>query len=668
LSPKGFGKVARITSPDFIMKIHSSLPSAKTKEGAPFGFLNRWVVLQAFLVIGAVLWIYWPSMHGTWIGDDVWYISTNPLLRDPWRLWKAWFEPGSWVEFYPIEESVQWFQWLLWHNNTFGYHLTNVVLHIVSAFLVWRLLGKFGLRLAWLGALLFAVHPEAVDSVSEMVELKNTLSLPPFILAMCLYMDYVETQSRRSYLWAIALFLVAMLCKITMMLFPFIILLYVWWKRGGITWNDVKASLPFFLISLALGMTTIWSGQAYSHPIRNWDPGEAPLGGALFRLVLSGQVIAFYFSRFFLPINPLAIYAKWPVDPSQWVGFLPWPMIGLVIGCLWSKRRSWGRHALLGLGFFLINLFPFVGFHPISYMNYTWVLDHMLYIPMIGLIGLVAAACEKIDDQLPAAVRPWSICGLSLVLVLLTFQSHLYAGQFVSEEALARYNLRFVDNVELHNNLGVALLHRGADAEALQEFQLASRCNPHDAKVHFNTADVLLKTGRISEAVEAYYQSVADAPDKGEAHAALADTLFQAGRVPESVAQYREAIRLKFEVVMMYGRLGEGLFLEGKTAEGLQQFQRAVELEPDSSLAQYNLAKGLCKTGQVDAGIKRYRQAIRLNPDYAEAHNNLGIVLFRRGQVDQALEEFHRAVQANPNLPGVRNNLQLAEKSRATAP
>ena len=649
------------------MKTQLSSPSAKAGTGATLDFLNRYVILQALVIIGTIIWIYWPSLHGGWIGDDSWYLTNNPLLRDPWRLWKAWFEPGSWVEFYPIEESIQWFQWLLWHDNTFGYHVTNVVLHIVSSFLLWHLFTKFGLRFAWLGAVLFAIHPEAVDSVAEIVELKNSLSLPPFILAMCLYMDYEETKSRRCYLWAVVLFLVAMLCKITMMSFPLIILLYAWWKRGRISWDDIKASAPFFLISLALGMTGLWAGQVYAHPIKNWDPGEAILPGGLYRVALAGQIVAFYFSRFFLPVDPMPIYPQWAVNPSHWASFLPWLILIPVTAYLWSPRHGWGRHALLGLGFFVLSLLPFVGTHSISFMNFTWILDHVLYIPMIGLIGLVVAALGQISGLLPGSTRPWSVAFLLLVLVLMAIQSRSYSAKFINEETLDRYNLQFVDNSMLRNNLGSALLVRSAYPEAFQQFQLGLRCEPHSSKIDFNLGSLYWKTGRINEAIRAYQQSAVYAPDVGGTHGAMADTLFQAGRVPEAIEQYRQAIRLKFEMARMYGRLGEGLFLEGKKAEALQQFQHAVDLAPRSPLAQYNLAKALCNTGQVGEGIKHYRVAIALEPDYAQAHNNLGIALFHQGHADQALEEFHRAVEAEPDFADARNNLALAERSQAPA-
>ena len=70
------------------------------------------------------------------------------------------------------------------------------------------------------------------------------------------------------------------------------------------------------------------------------------------------------------------------------LAYTPWVVMAVVIGFLWVKRETWGRHALLGFGFFLIMLAPFWGLNWGAYMNVTWVLEHLLYIPILGLIGL----------------------------------------------------------------------------------------------------------------------------------------------------------------------------------------------------------------------------------------------------------------------------------------
>jgi len=250
------------------------------------------LILRAVVIAAAAFWVFWPIRHGQWIGDDDMYIISNPLLNDPARLWKAWFQPGSFIEYYPIEECVQWAQWQLWRNDTLGYHLTNIILHVISALLVWRLFSKFGLRLAWLGGLFFAVHPMMVDSVALVNELKAALSMPPFLLAMCFYMDFEKHGHRRNYWLALGLFVVAMLCKITMAMFPVVILLYAWWKRNRIGWGDLVASAPFFAISLVLGMTTIWAGNWYLKFNESYHD-DAPSAGFFSRLALVGQIISF---------------------------------------------------------------------------------------------------------------------------------------------------------------------------------------------------------------------------------------------------------------------------------------------------------------------------------------------------------------------------------------
>lgn len=474
-------------------------------------------LLWGLLIAAAVWWIYWPVRHGTWLMDDAVYFTANPLLQDPERLWKAWFEPGSFIEYYPVEETVQWIQWQLWHGDTLGYHVTNILLHIVDALLVWKLLSKFRLKLAWLGGLIFAVHPVQVESVAWIMELKNTLSLAPFLLAMCAWIDYDERRRPWDYGLSLGLFLVAMLCKISMAPFPVILLLYAWWKRGRIGWSDLRASVPFLAIALILGMTTLWAGDWYreSHP----QPGEVVLLGGFFsRMACVGLSLSFYFSKFFLPVGLAVIYPLWSLMPPSSIDFLPWPFFGAVLYICWKKRSSWGRHALLGLGFFGLNLVPFIGFMPASYMSATWVMDHFLYLPVIGLIGLVVAGLGRLETLLPQLVRYCGIAIVAAAMAGLAWHSRWYAGMFINLETLWTCVAQVEPGSWLaHNNLGYALAIAGRNAEAIEEFEKAASLNPNKASIYNNLGLSLLRVGRTSDAVEQFRQAVRIDPDFIEA-------------------------------------------------------------------------------------------------------------------------------------------------------
>jgi hypothetical protein len=356
------------------------------------------------------------------------------------------------------------------------------------------------------------------------------------------WIDYEERGRPRDYFLALGLFLVAMLAKISMALFPLMILLYAWWKRGRIGWSDLKAGAPFFAVSLVLGLTTILAGDWFREA-QLQSAASPEIGGFLARLALAGLSISFYFTKGVWPVEMLPIYPKWPVDPHALITFLPWPVLGGVICWLWSKRANWGRHALLGLGFFLINLAPFIGFNSVSYMAFTWVMDHFLYLPLIGLIGLAIAALEHIEGRVSGSMRPW-LAGMTVVaLALLAWESHDYAGMFIGPEKLWTYTVERNPTAWLaYNNLGTVLFETGRVPEAIEQFEKALQLNPNMVEAHNNLGLALVQTGRTSEAIEHYEQALKINPHFALAHTNLGNALSQAGRTSEAIDHYEQAL------------------------------------------------------------------------------------------------------------------------------
>jgi protein O-mannosyl-transferase len=566
--------------------------------------LPEWklVLIHAAIIIAAGLWIYSPALHGDWLGDDSLYISQNPLLNDPARLWKTWFQPGSFIEYYPLEETVQWVQWQLWGNDTFGYHLTNVILHIVSALLVWQLLSKFGLQLAWLGGLIFAIHPMMVESVAWISELKNCLSLPPFLLAMCAWIDYEERGRRADYLLALVFFLVAMLCKIGAAPFPAVILLYAWWKRGRIEWRDWLAGAPFLVIAMTLVLINLWASLSYTHSQLN-NSSVTEVGGFFFRLALAGQTLSYYFTICFWPLGPLPYYPQWKVDPSSLVQFLPWIVLSAAACWLWRRRRSWGRHVLLGLGFFILTLGPFLGFIPISYMDYTWVMDHFLYVPIIGLIGIVVAGIERVDVRLAASVHPFSTGTLTVIIGLLALESHWYTAAFTSAETFWNYVIdRNPGSAAAYENLGEVLLKAGDLEQAKERFDTAIRLKPEISEPYCNLAYVYMQQGQFSEAAEALRQALKRDPNDPVLHNNMGILLTQAGHIPEALGQFEQALRGHPFYAEAHNNMGHALLLAKRPSEAIKQFQAALQINPSYADARDNLNLALAQMRYVPAG------------------------------------------------------------------
>jgi protein O-mannosyl-transferase len=599
--------------------------SSKSKDGnsastavAPVKLQSpvRWRdLLPALLIVVVTSWIYWPVLHGDWLGDDSIYITRNLLLLDPDRLWKAWFQPGSFIEYYPIEQTVQWLQWKLWGTDTLWYHVTNVVLHVMGSLLVWRLLHKLGVRLAWLGGLIFAIHPMQVESVALINELKNTLSLPCFLLAMCHWIDFEESREMKQYVAAMAWFLAAMLTKITMAPFPLLILLYAWYLRGRIGGSDLKISAPFFVISIALAMVTVWSGQIYAEST-HLIFAEISLGGFFSRMALAGTSLAFYFSRCFLPIQPSIMYPQWEVNPPNPWQFLPWPVLGGLCALLWRRRQGWGKPALLGLGFFLIFIAPFLGFNQVSYMATVWVMDHFLYIPIIGFIGLTCAAWGLLDERLDRGPQRVAARGaICLVLALLAYESHGYAAKFVDDETIDRYTLEVNPQAWLARlNLGVDLDNKGAPTEAQTQLEAVLALHPNYPQAYLSLATVYAELGKVDEAQKQFEEAARMDPNDGQLYSLWGRASLEAGQVEKAIT-------------LLHTSLG---------------------LDPNNPPAHMYLGIALCQQGKIPEGLTELDEAIRLNPAGVEPYLNRGVALIHLGRTSEAASDFETVLRIDP--------------------
>jgi tetratricopeptide (TPR) repeat protein len=293
---------------------------------------------------------------------------------------------------------------------------------------------------------------------------------------------------------------------------------------------------------------------------------------------------------------------------------------------LWTKRHGWGRHALLGLGFFLINLAPCPGLipDPANNMSFAWVMDHFLYLPIIGLIGLTVAALGRTENQLSAPFRACGIGLVTVVLALMAFASHGYAALYLNSKTLWTYELRHNPGAWLaHNNLGSALLAEGQVSQAIEECEAALQINPSFAEAHNNLGDALLQAGRISEAIRECTLSLQLNSGYAEAYYNLGNGLLLANRPAEAIIQYEAAIRIKPDYAEAHNNLGSAFGQTGQLSEAMKQFELAVQINPDYFEAHYNLGNFLRRTGHLPEAMEQYKEVLRIRPDYAAAQNNL---------------------------------------------
>ncbi len=597
-------------------------------------------LLRILAIALACAWVYSPCLRGSWLWDDGLEIAQNPVLRmaDGW--WQPWIHPQG-MDYFPLKSSLQWVEWRLWGANPAGYHLVNLALHFASALLVWRLLARLGIRAAFLGGLLFAVHPLAVESVAWISEFKNTVSLPPLLLAAIAYVDCDRGGGRgplaRSLLWFVA----ALACKTSVVMFPTVILLYAWWRRGRIGAGDLGRAAPFFAAALALGAATFWF-QAH----RAIGIAGTPTG-LLARLAQAGWSIAAYARQCVWPTGLEPLYPSARVSAAAWV---PWLATAALLALFWLRRGGWGRHALLGSGWFLLNLVPVLGIVPMAYYRVSPRADHFAYLPLVGVVGLAAAAygavaraCAlRLGPTWAGRVLPAAVAGS--ILVALALSARAYAGAFVNEKALWSLAVDRNPGAWLgRNNLGKVLLQEGRPADAAGQFRLAIVLQPDSPETLANLGNALESLGRTEEARQEYAAALAIEPGFAGAHYNLGLSLLKARRLDEAADELRAALAADPGHAAAHNALGLALAGKGRIPEAMDEYRLALRLDPSLPEAHLNLGNALFRLGRLPDAVAEYREALRIYPEYAAAHANLGTALARQGRTSEADAEMEQA-------------------------
>lgn len=158
-------------------------------------------------------------------------------------------------------------------------------------------------------------------------------------------------------------------------------------------------------------------------------------------------------------------------------------------------------------------------------MRFVWVMDHFLYLPIIGLLGLAVAALGQLHERLQGRTRILEMGGIAVILVVLTFGSHRYAKVFVSSLAQWHYTIhRSPEAWPAHNNLGNTLLDAQRIPQAEEQYEEALLTNPDYPEAHNNLGIIFVNTGRLPEAIEQFKEALVLCPDLETAKNNLAIT------------------------------------------------------------------------------------------------------------------------------------------------
>jgi tetratricopeptide (TPR) repeat protein len=621
-----------------------------TKKSAPASAQK--ILILALLLIAATLIAYFPAWNGKPIWDDSAHI-TQPELRSAHGLVEIWTKPGATQQYYPLAHSVFWLEQKLWGDSVLGYHLINILLHGLSAFVLYRILHSLDIPGAWLGAALFALHPVQVESVAWISELKNTLSGLFFFLSILNYLRFDETRGRRLYAAAFVLFFAGLLCKTVIAPLPAVLLVVFWWKRGTISWKrDVVPLLPFFGLGIGAGLFTAWVERNLVGA-----QGSAFQLSILQRCLIAGRDFWFYLFKLLWPQNLIFIYPRWQIDAARWWQYLFPVGALLLLALLWKMRTRW-RGPLAAALIFLGLLFPALGFINVYPFLYSFVADHFQYLACAAPLALAGSGIALGLDTLDLTQKFWRRIVYGLLLVVLGFLTWQQSRQYIDIETLWRTTIaRNPDGWMAYSNLGSLMSARGNANEAISDFRKALELWPDQSKDHNNLGKALVQKGRMAEAMDEFQTALRISPNDPDAESNIGAALLQQGDTDGAISHLRQAVEKFPRHAEAHINLGNALLQTGQTGAAIEEYRKTLDLPFDHAESHYSIASALKQKGDVEAAIIQYRKALELRPDYANAHNNLGNALRQQGRIAEAVHEFEASLKSDPDSALAANNL-----------
>jgi tetratricopeptide (TPR) repeat protein len=660
--------------------------------------------LLALLLIALVFIAYARVFNAGFIWDDESHLTQNPCIIGPLGLKEVWTTTRA--VYYPLVLTTFWALHKVVGLTPWPYHLLNVLLHAGSAVLLWQVLRQLSIRGAWLGAALWALHPVMVQSVAWVTELKNTQSCLFYLLSIFCFLKWDDapwiarisriqdptnqgeavprapwrrTAGRSSMLFALSLcfFILATLSKPSAVMLPVVLALCVWWRIGRIPWRDIGRLAPFVLLSALASVWTILEQKFHAGAIgaewaQTWPE----------RLIIAGRAIWFYLAKLVWPHPLIFIYPRWEIDSSELTAYLPLlaALTGLLV--LWLVRAKWSRAVFFAAAYYVVSLFPVLGFFDVFFFRYSFVSDHFQYLASMGPLALAGAAittgctrlavaalrhrgappsslssdAETLQRSAVVTTPLLGLCGVLLLsLVFLTWQQ---TG--VYHDLVTLYTATLAKNPGCwmaHYNLGIALNDQGKTDEAIAHYQRAIKLRPSYAEAHYNLGRLLAQKGQLGDAVTHYEKALEINSADAEARNNLGVTLFGIGRVDDAIAYYQGALKIRPDYAEASCNLANALLSKGDLDGAIARYLACLALSPNQADAQYDLASALLRKGRTDEAISHYKKVLELRPESADAHANLGSAFLAKGRVRDAIGEYRNALRISSGNVAAQSNL-----------
>lgn len=598
---------------------------------------QKWLAI--LFIISVTAGVYYNSLKLPFIFDDINKIVRNADIKQLGNLKTRLIYPYD--ENYhiphrndpsrPLVYLTYTLNYYFGQLNPFGYHLVNVLLHLLNSILIFLLARKFifyafgknSVLLPFFTAVIFAVHTVNTSVVSYIFSRSDILSTFFYLLALLLFHPSSPPspprgegyntgkysagffRNRLPYIFSLICFLLALGSKQSALTLPAVILSFdlIFNGKKGVFRNKFL-HLPFWLILAAYliaryyyfgalgdleGMDALWDRYPY--------------------IMIQPYVIIRYLMFLLFPTG--LCYYHFLDTPETLLEFkLLAPATALLcvfIFLLWISRKKSSASKLIVFSalWFFITISPTSSFFPTT----TAMVENRLYLPEFGFIVLL-------------------VFGLFSLLLKLKYnppQLNLLPG-------------------------GEKARMRGEPASLLLLILLSAYI--------VLLCVMTVKRNLLYGDPAALWQEVIDKyPGNVRAYNSLGNYYFEQGEYDRAEGEYSNAIRIKPDYAEAHNNLGILYSIRKEYDSAILEYEITLKLDPGIAETHTNLGNLYSIKKKYDRAVSEYRKALEIDPNLAGAYYNIGISFESQGKYEEAMEAYQAVTKINPFYEGIQDKM-----------
>ena len=483
--------------------------------------MKKLSIKHCYLIIAVfTVAIFYNSLFNDFVFDDESVIQQNQGITELSNIPKFFsgaegFHKVIGNYYRPVVFTTYALDYSIWNLNPFGYHLTNLLIHLIACLILFRILlilfsySKFSLFIALLGTLVFSAHPVHTEAISWISGRTDSLFTLFFFAAFYFYLKiqlHSESENYRKNFILMLLFLtLGLLSKEMMITFPVVIFLFDALYSGSkhkFSFQMLKDRLPAYGAIIVITIAYVFERHNALSGVSD-RPNYLYFAGQDQMTVLATMLktVPVYLRLLIVPVNLLYHYNGVIPDSHSIADFkvilsIVFILCMVVTGFILANKFPPVSFAIF---LFLVTLLPVMNIVP----TMNLMAERFLYLPSFAIIIVLCYFTARVIDQ--KSFRRILSFYLSLIIVLsymtinrnaewknndtlyntannvdgtvlLVNSGNIFANKKNYDEALTRYKRSIMirdNNVLAHHNSGLVYFLRNQYDSATVEFNKA---------------------------------------------------------------------------------------------------------------------------------------------------------------------------------------------------